>query len=275
MPSAPPPSNRPPEPDELHADDGGSFVLRLGTGVGVGALAAAVAAIPAAMRSAPAIASSAPNVWIACVATLILPMLLAVLVLRRARVGLRAIAGPDAIARSLAVAIWLFLLFVFEALFGSMLRATTHHHALAGTTFAIVSLGVAFVLAVLCARFATLVSTRGIAVRRFLIVASGGLLTLAIVVAGLRFARAFGGGDASGPSPGSLFVDLLAFGIAAVFASRPSLAQRRALALAGPPIAATLFAIGMWSLHSSAAMVDGIAEHAPALGPIARLLAGR
>ena len=272
MPSAPPPS-RPPEPEEL-ADEAGSFVLRFGTGVGVGALAAAAASVPAAMRVSSALGAGAPNVWVACVATMLFPMLLAVMVLRRSRVGLRALAGPDATARSIAVALWLFLLFVFEAVFGSVLRATTHHHALAGTTFAIVSLGVAFVLAILCTRFATIVATRGIALRRFLVVVSAGLLVIGIVVAGLRFARAFGGGEPGAASPGALFVDLLAFGIAAVFASRPSLAQRRGLALAGPPVAAALFAIGLWSLRSSSAIVDGIGAHAPALAPLARLLAG-
>src|SRR5258706_11389467 len=110
-----------PEHDE-DADESGSFVLRFGTGVGVGAIAAAIAAVPAAMRSAPATSAGIVVAWTACVAAIILPMLAAVMVLRRARVGLRALGGPDSTARTLGVVLWLFVLFVFEALFGSLLR---------------------------------------------------------------------------------------------------------------------------------------------------------
>jgi len=269
MPSAPPAQR---EPDA--EDEAGSFVLRFGTGVGAGAIAAAAAAVPAAMRASAAAGASVFVVWTACVASLVVPTLVAVLVLRRARIGVRALGGTDAPARTLGVVLWLFSLFVFEALFGSVLRATTHHHALAGTTYAIVSVGVAIVLGVLCARVSTIIATRSEGVRRFLLVALSGLLAIAIVVAGLRFARAFGGGEAGAPSPGALLVDLLAFAIAALFASRPSLAARRSLAFAGPPIAAALFAIGIWSLRSSPGVADAIATHAPAIAPMSGMLAG-
>lgn len=270
MPSAPPPSHRPP-PDSADADDGGSFALRFGTGVGAAAVASALAAIPATLRVAHD-SSAGAVAWIACVGVMIFPMLVAVLLLRRARVGLRAIGGTDASARMLGVALWLFGLFLFEAAFGSVLRATTHHHALAGTTFAIVSLGVAVVLGVVCARLSSIISARSVGVRRFLLVAIAGLLALAIVVAALRFSRAIGAGG--GSSPGPLLVDLLAFGIAALFASRPSLAQRRGLALAGPPIAIAFLGAGLWSVHGSAAIASAIAAHAPALAPIAALVGG-
>jgi hypothetical protein len=264
----PTPSNRPP-PEE----DDGAFVLRFGTGVGAAAIAAAVAAVPAAMRAAPGSQASTFAVWSACAAAWMLPMLVAVIVLRRARAGVRALGGSDAAARAVGAMLWLFGLFVFEALFGSVLRATTHHHALAGTTYAIVSAGVAVVLAILCARVSTIIAAQSAGVRRFLIVATSGLLGLAILVASLRLARAFGGADAGGSSPAALLVDVLAFAITAALASRAAFTRLRALALAGPPLAVAILAVGLWAVRGPA-VADAIGARAPAIAPISSVLAG-
>src|SRR5579883_2054772 len=229
MPSAaPPPPSRPPptpaaaapEPEE----ESGTLVVRFGTAVGVATLAAAVASIPATMRVAAALPQGprAPSVWLACVSAMVVPMVLAVVVLRRARVGLRSLGGADATARGLGVVVWLLSLFLVLAVVGSVLRATTHHHALAGTTFAILALGAAIVLGVLSARLSAIIAGRSDRARRVLVVGVGGGLVLVLVVASLRFARAFTGTPDAPPAAGAFVVDVLAFAIAALFASRPA-----------------------------------------------------
>ena len=281
MPTVPPPpkvpsnavrSSRPPRGDE--PVESGSFLLRFGTGVGAGVVAASLAVVPAAMRvSAATVGASGARVWLSCVALALLPMLVSVWILRRARVGLRSFGRADTSARSVALAAWLLASFVFLSAFGSVLRATTHHHALAGVTFAIVGLVVVVVLAVLSARFADLLASRKERTRRVLVIATGVVLMLVLVVVGMRFARAFSAPLPEPSNAGALFVDVFAFGIAALFASRPSFAGRRALAIAGVPVAVAVFAAGLLTLHGSTELAASVSEHAPLLVVVSGVLA--
>ena len=67
---------------------------------------------------------------------------------------------------------------------------------------------------------------------------------------------------------------VLAFGLAAFFASRPSLIARRAIALVGPPIAVVIVALGVTTLRA-APMLDAIRESAPVFAPVVEFLSGR
>ena len=281
MPTVPPPpklptnaarSSRPPRVDE--PAETGSFLLRFGTGVGAGVVAASLAVVPAAMRvSAATVGASGARVWLSCVALALLPMLVTVWILRRARVGLRSFSSADTSAGSVALAAWLLASFVILSAFGSVLRATTHHHALAGVTFAIVGLVVVVVLAVLSARFAAILASREERTRRVLVIATGVVLTLMLIVVGMRFARAFSAPTPEPSNAGALFVDIFAFGIAALFASRPAFAERRALAIAGVPLAVALFAAGLLTLHASTELAASVSEHAPLLVVVSGVLA--
>src|SRR5260370_19944491 len=119
-------------------DEGGSLVLRFGTAVGLAAGAALAPALPATMRISGALASGhgLGHVWLALAAATLGPMVAAIVVLRGAREGLRAFGGSGAGLRIYGVGLWLASLLVGLSLFGGILRATTHHHALAGVTFA-------------------------------------------------------------------------------------------------------------------------------------------
>jgi hypothetical protein len=248
--------------------------LRFGTGVGAGVVAASLAVVPAAMRvSAATVGASGARVWLSCVALALLPMLLSVWILRRARVGLRSFGDGDTSASSVALSAWLLLSFIVLAAFGSILRATTHHHALAGVTFAIVGLVVVVGLAVLAARFAALLASREERTRRVLVVATAIVLVLVLGVVGLRFARAFSAASPEPSNAGALFVDILAFGIAAIFASRPAFAERRILAIVGVPLAVALFAAGLLTLHASPELAASVSDHAPLLVVVSGVLA--
>ncbi len=269
MPSLAPP----PGPDSVPVE-AGSFGLRLATALGAAVVAAAVASLPALLRVGSAF-SSMPRAWTACAATMLLPVFVTVLVLRQARGGVRALGGEHPSARALGVAIWLVTLFFSLAAFGALLRATTHHHALAGATFAFGALTLAVGLGVVCARIAAIVGASPDQVRRGLVVGLGGLLAIAVLVAGLRWAHALDGSATPSTSAGALCVDLLAFGLEGLFASRPSFAARPTLGIAGPIVAVAVLALGIATLRTERTAFDAIATRAPALESVAALLSGR
>ncbi len=223
--------------------------MRFGTAIAVGAAAALACTLPAATRVvAVASAEGAPRVWIALAAAALGPMVAAVLVLRGAREGLRAYGGEGAELRFFGIALWLSSLFVALALFGSVLRATTHQHALAGVTFAFGALALAATSGLVCARLVTILRNAPRNVRR-VIGSALALLTLAALAwVSLRFLHAIARDAASAMAAGSV-VDVLAFSVAAGFAAHPSLIPRRALALAGPPFALVLALLGVATLR--------------------------
>jgi hypothetical protein len=263
--SAPPPK----------AAEAGSFIVRLGTAVGLGALAALAGAVPATFRVA-SVAADGPatwRVWCALAAGALVPMVAAVVVLRGAREGLRAFVGPGTGLRVAGAGLWLASLLVGFTLLGRVLRAHTHQHALAGVTFAFGALFFAVASAVVCARVVALARGAPEFARRGLVIILGTAAVLALAYVGLRFVRAASHDAASYGAAGTV-VDVLAFGLAAFFASRPSLIARRVIALVGPPVAVVVVAVGVATLRS-APMLDAIGESAPAFAPVVEFLSSR
>src|SRR5579872_5733842 len=109
-------------------------VLRVGTAVGLGVAASLGCTLPAALRvSGSGLTDAGPlRAWVALAAAALGPMIATVLILRAARDGLRAFGGEGAELRAYGAGLWLASLLVGFSVFGSVLRATTHHHALAG-----------------------------------------------------------------------------------------------------------------------------------------------
>jgi hypothetical protein len=261
MPTVPP---SPPSEQE----GGGSFVVRFGSGVGLSAFAAAVAVVPAALRVSST-GVSLQLAWAALTAAAVVPMALLVFVLRRARVGLRFFRHKDdAASRGMGLALWLLISFVVFVIFGAILRATTHHHALAGVTFSVVATVLSLAVGAFAGRVAQIVAARSPRVRLALFAVAGALF-LAVLAGG---AIRFGGVD---EGPRAMFVDVLALVMAALFASRPAFANRRALAIIGPPVAATVLALGISALRGSSGLPDAVVERAPAFAPAAKVLTGR
>jgi hypothetical protein len=261
--SAPPPRL----PEET-----GSVVVQFGTAVGLGAAAALATVVPAALR----VASSATagegfvRAWLALASAALLPMIGAVVVLRGARESVRAFAGPDAGLRAFGLGLWLASLLVGFTLFGRVLRANTHHHGLAGVTFAFGALVFAAGSALVCARIVSLARGAPDFARRGLVLILGVAAVLALGYVGLRFVRGASHDAASYGAAGTV-VDVLAFGLAAFFASPRALVSRRAIALVGPPVAVVVVALGVSSLRE-APMREAIGERAPAFAPVVDLV---
>jgi hypothetical protein len=262
--SAPPP---PAPPDERS-----SATLRVGGAVGAGALATFACVVPAAMRVGSSEGPGTLQSWAGLFAAAIGPMVAAVVVLRGAREGLRAFGGPGAGLRAYGVGLWVATMLIGLTIFGSILRATTHHHALAGVTYAFVALGMAVGDALVCAR------TMGIArrlperARRVVLIAAAVAVGIILFAVGVRFVRAASHDAASYAAAGTV-VDVLAFALAAVFASRPWLARRRFLPVVGPPIALVIAIVGVVALRDQA-VYDAVSARAPAFLPVADLLSG-
>jgi hypothetical protein len=267
------PGSAPPPPRA--AADTGSFVVRLGTAVGLAAFASLAGAVPATLR-VTSVAADGPGtvrVWLALAAAALVPMVAAVVVLRGAREGLRAFAGPGAGLRVVGVGLWLSSLLVGFTLVGGILRAHTHQHALAGVTFAFAALVFAIASAVVCARVVALARSAPEFARRGLVLILGAAAVLALGYVGLRFVGASSHDAASYGAAGTV-VDVLAFGLAAFFASRPSLIARRAFAVVGPPIAVVVVALGVTTLRA-APMLDAVGESAPVFAPVVEFLSSR
>src|SRR5580700_10897450 len=217
------PASAPPPPPT--SEDGASFVVRFGSALGLGAVAALGAVGPATMRVAPAVVDGpgGGSVWLALAAAALLPSVVAVVVLRSARVGLRAFAGPGVGLRIFGVGLWLASLLVFLSLFGRVLRETTHHHGLAGVTFAMGALAVAAGSALVCGRIVAMAREAPEFGRRGLVLLLGAGALLGLAFIGVHFVRAASHDAASYGAAGTV-VDVMAFGLAVVLASSRTLA---------------------------------------------------
>jgi hypothetical protein len=270
MPSVPPPADPRPTSSEAGPEDESSFLVRFGSGIGAALVAAAVAVLPAALRLNGDVDASALQIWTALLSLEVVPMIIAVLVLREARVGMRAFAGPDAGVKAVGVVVWLLLLFAVLVPLGAVLTHA-HQRALAGVTYAIGAVVVALGLAVVCGRATRIVCGFSPAGRRAAVVAAVTCILLAVVLAAFRLSRS----AAVSGGVGSALVDVLAFVLGALFASRAAFADRPRLAVVGPPAAAILVVIGISALRGPSSTIAGaLPEHAPAFGPLADVVCG-
>jgi hypothetical protein len=248
-------------------------VLRVGAVVGAGAAAAVVCVVPAALRVSSEGEPGVGQALVALSACALVPMIASIVVLRGAREGLRAFAGPGAGLRAFGVGLWLATLLVGLSIFGSVLRATTHHHALAGVTFAFGALLFAVADALVCARVLAIARAMPDRGRRVLLLALAVSVAVLLFAVGVRFVRAASHDAASFAAAGTV-VDVLAFVLAAFFAARVRQAWRRPLALVGPPVAVIVAIVGIVELRG-AAVHDAVVDRAPAFSPAADVLGGR
>jgi len=261
-----------PAPSSTRPKAAGGAALAVATALGLAAAAVLACTLPATVRvsAGGGATEGAPRVWMALAASALGPMACAIVVLRGAREGLRAFAGPGAGVRIFGATLGLSALLAGLSVFGSVLRAATHHRALAGVTFAMGGLGLTVVVAVVCRRVVFLLERAG-SMRRLIAEAALGLaVATTLSWVGLRFAAAASRDPASSSAAG-IVVDVLAFALAALFAARPSFAQRRGLALAGPA-AALLIAVLGFSMLRHLPIRTAIEERAPAFAPLADLV---
>lgn len=238
-----------------------SAVTRVGSAVGGGVLAAVVASLPATMRLGDGGSMfRAGTGWMALAAVAMPIAVLFVGVLRRARVGAQLVAGDRREVVASGVLAWMTLQILFTGFFASLLRKHTHHHGLAGATFAFFALFCGVFLALLVRRVMTKLASLPPSAHRVALGITAFMTFLVIIVAGVRTAPAEDLSTAAG------LVDALALAIACGIASSRLLARQRPLAIAGVPTAAVVLVLGLASLHGNAPLREALAKHAPIHG---------
>lgn len=254
----PPPPGLEADPSDDDDEDAASLVTRFGTVVGAGVLAAIIASVPATLRIGDGgLAMRAMEVW-GSLAALASPLaVLGVGVLRRARAGVRIAVGPHGALLAGAVLWFCVLELGVLGAFGALLRAKTHHHGLAGVTFALFALASGLVMALLAWRGARALGRADETVQRGALGVAALASFLAVVLVGVRLARSPELGTAAA------LVDGIALAVAVFFASSHALARVKALAIAGVPVAAVVLVLGLSTVRGQPQLEADIARVAP------------
>lgn len=231
---------------------------RVGAALALAVPAALVAVLPAALRLASDASWSLVRAWPLLGGIAIVPIALLGLVGRRAYLGWRAL-GPDDAGLRLAVACggigWLGLL---ADRLGAVLRAKTHHHALAGVTFALAIVVFGAVLVLVSRRILALLrdlEPRYETLARLIAVAWAAAPVIGLVLA-LRAAA-----PDLAPEARAAVIDGAALVLGTILASRTIATPRPALAVAGPLACALLLLVAGIGLREPnlRASLDGAA----------------
>lgn len=249
-----------PEPE----NDGSSVVMRVGYIVAGGVVAAVASSLPAALRMGGG-AARALEQWIALSALATPIGVGAVAVLKRARVGLRLLVGERAALFAMAVLWWCVIELGLLSVFGALLRKTTHHHALAGVTFAVFAV-VTGIFVGLLARRATANLARGEgSLHRVGLAIAAGAAFLVLLLVGVRTSKA------EDLHTAAALVDALALMVTATIASSRLFGRYRPMAIAGVPVAVLVLMLGLTTLRFDPKMRESLAEAAPIHGLVLSL----
>jgi hypothetical protein len=226
--------------------------------VGGGVLAAIAASLPAELRIGDGGSMlRAFEQWLALAALQAPLAILVVAVVRRGRAGLQMVAGPRAPLFAAAALWWAVLELGVLSVLGALLRAKTHHHGLAGVTFAM--------LALISGLGVGLLALKGIALLGRM-PAQGHVAALGIVavtsfvvitLVGVRTSRA------EGLHTAAALVDLLSLLVASVVASTRLVARWRPLAIGGLPLAVAILLLGFATVSAEPDLSGLLAEGAP------------
>lgn len=250
----------PPRPPELEDDaDARTLVTRIGSAVACGSLAALLSSVPAALRLSHERPVALTTAWLALAALALPHAIVCVTVLRRAVHGLRALLGPHAGVRGGALLSWLGLQLAALGVLGTVLRASTHHRPLGGATLAIAAVTFALASGAVLARFAGDVAAAHLVLRRAVLVLGALLAAGMFAICALALARAAD----TPPLVTAAIVDVLALCVASAAFAGEAFAWRRPLALAGPPAAVLVLALGVLAMRHSVGVGDAIREGAP------------
>ena len=245
--------------EPLEEDDSGTpLATRFGTVVGGGVLAAAASSLPAELRIGDGGSFlRAIMQWFVLAAILTPLAVVVVAVFRRGRSGLRILAGERADLFVAAALWWGVLELGILSVFGAVLRAKTHHHGLAGVTFAILALISGLVVALLAVRGVRMLLTLPPGGHRVALIVAAAATFVVVALIGIRTSRAVGLHTAAA------LVDSLALLVSGAIASTRAMARWRPLAVAGAPVAVAILLLGLACIKAEPDLKEVLAEGAP------------
>jgi hypothetical protein len=244
---------REPEPDGET-----SIVLRIGRTVGEGVAAAVVSAFPASLRMGDeASILRALEQWIVLSALGIPVAVLAVVVIKRARVGLHMLAGDQAPVLALGALWWSVIELGLLSIFGTVLRKTTHQTSLAGVAFAAFAIISGAFVGLLARRTIAMLARGGPGLQKIALVVAGAAAFIAIMLIGVRTSRA------EGIHTAAALVDVLALAVTTTVASSRVFDRYRPLAIAGMPSAIFVLMVGLTTLRFDPRLDEALPETAP------------
>ncbi|MFO0735454.1 MAG: hypothetical protein U0270_06230 [Labilithrix sp.] len=250
-----------PTGEPLHEDDadaGASLILRIGILVAGGVISGLVASMPAALRlGGEGSLATLLTRWIILGALCLPTAVVAVAVLRRARVGLRELLGERAQLLVIGVLWWSVIMLGLLAVVGAVLRKTTHHHALAGVTFAVFAVMSGIVVALLARRTTAMLDRGGGKLQKVGLTIVGGCAVVVIALVLVRTAKATELHAAAG------IVDAIALAICALMTSSRAFTKLRPLAVIGLPVAILVLVIGLTLLRFDPKLYPVLAAGAP------------
>lgn len=251
----------PPQPhlaSQKPQPEGESAILVVGFIVAGAVIAAVASSLPAALRMGEeGSAGRALEQWIV-LSALATPLAAAVVViLRRARVGLRLLMGDRASLLAIGVLWWSVIELGLLSIFGAVLRKTTHHHALAGVTFAAFAVASGALVGIFARRTTAIIARGGTSLQKIGLVIAGGAAFVVVMLVGIRTSRA------EGLHTAAALVDVLAFAVMSTIASSKILSRFRPLAIAGVPVAVLVVMVGLTTLRFDPKLRDSLVETAP------------
>jgi hypothetical protein len=265
--------NRPPierlAPDPEAQSGEGPLVVRIGFVLAGGVVSAIVSSFLAALRMGEeASVGRALEQWVVLAAFGTPIGVAAVAVLRRARVGLRLLMGEHAPLLAIGVLWWSVIELGLLSVFGAALRKTTHHHALAGVTFAIFAV-ISGVLVAAFAHKATAIMARGGSrAQRASLAIAGAASFVVVLLVMFRTSRA------EGLHTAGALVDAFVFAVSATLASSRMFTRLRPLALAGGPLAVFVMLLGFLLLRGDTKLRGELLESAPVHALVMDLFGG-
>jgi hypothetical protein len=238
--------------------EGESAIIVVGFVVAGAVIAAVASSLPAALRMGDeGSAGRALEQWIVLSALATPLATAAVIVLRRARVGLRLLMGDRASLLAIGVLWWSVIELGLLSIFGAVLRKTTHHHALAGVTFAAFAVASGALVGIFARRTTGMIARGGMNLQKIGLVIAGGAAFIVVMLVGIRTSRA------EGLHTAAALVDVLAFAVMSTIASSRILSRFRPLAIAGVPVAVLVVMVGLTTLRFDPKLRDSLAETAP------------
>lgn len=233
---------------------------RVGRAALVATVSACLASLPAALRLShlsPSITLTAA--WSLTAVCALPPSLVLRAMTTAAAPGLRAWASESVHARALFASLWLASMTLALARFGALLRRTTHHHALAGVTFALGALALGVASAALLARLVSLArrSKLGTQAAWALFVSLAALDALSLR-AGLSTATPLARGTA---------LDVLALGVATVVGALAP-PMPKPVVRAGPLLIVLLVATAWLAVRSCPEVAAAMPNVSPLFAPL-------